>query len=317
MSRIESGKMTLAHKPFALRELLEDVIQMERMVASEKNVRIEEKCDLPPEVAFYGDAQRLKQCAVNLVNNAVKFTPAGGCVTVACTAQPPEKGKTTMRLSVSDTGIGMSEAFLQHVFQPFEQEQNSMVSAYAGSGLGLSIVREFVTLMGGTVAVSSKKGEGSTFTIELPLESAPPLGAEKPRISDEALRARLQGRHVLLAEDNALNREILTLLLEKLGLTVDQAENGEDAVEKFGPFRPGGCALILMDIMMPVMNGLEAAAAIRRLDRADAKTVPIVALSANAFEEDAKKSLQAGMQMHLAKPIDVDERKNVLETYIV
>lgn len=316
MSRIESGKMTLAREPFDLREQLESVIQIELPAAEEKKVTLVQDLRLAGETC-YGDAQRLRQCVVNLVSNAVKFTPSGGRVTVSCTAEHTGPGRILAVLTVADNGVGMSEEFQKKLFKPFEQEQNSMVSANAGSGLGLSIVHEFVRLMGGTVTVASRKDEGSAFTIRLPLELAPQTAAEEPAISDEELRGQLAGKRILLVEDNEINRQILSMLIEKFSLTVEQAENGRIAVDKFSASAPDSFSMIFMDIMMPVMGGLEACTAIRALDRADAKTVPIVALSANAFEEDAKKSLQAGMQAHLAKPVDTEELKRVLKKYIV
>jgi len=316
MSRIESGRMTLASRPFSLTELLESVIQIESAAAAEKNLSLTLEMASPPETDFVGDGQRLRQCVMNLVNNAVKFTPAGGHVAVSCEAEPAGDGRAAVRICVRDNGIGMSEEFIRKLFTPFEQERSSLVSANVGSGLGLSIVHEFVTLMGGTVTAVSRQGAGSAFTIALTLQTAPRTEKEAP-VSDDELRSRLQGRRVLLAEDNAINRQILSMLLGNLALAVDEAENGQIAAEKFAASAPGAYSLIFMDIMMPVMGGLEAAAAIRRLDRPDAQTVPIVALSANAFEEDARKSMEAGMQMHLAKPVDIDALKGVLKKYIV
>jgi signal transduction histidine kinase/CheY-like chemotaxis protein len=316
MSRIESGRMTLAHRQFSLTELLEGVIQIESPSASEKNLSLALETDRTVATDFVGDGQRIRQCVMNLVNNAVKFTPSGGRVTVSCGAEPAGDGRALVRIAVRDNGIGMSEEFIRKIFEPFEQERSSMVSTTAGSGLGLSIVHEFVALMGGTVTVESRRGEGSTFVIELPLETAPRAEKEQP-VTDDKLREQLRGRRVLLVEDNALNRHILAMLLGKLALSVDEAENGKAAVEKFAASQPNTYSLIFMDIMMPVMGGLEAAAAIRKLGRPDAGTVPIVALSANAFEEDARKSVAAGMQMHLAKPVDIDALKGVLKKYIV
>lgn len=316
MSRIESGRMILAHRQFSLNELLENVIQIESPAAAEKNLSLTLETVPPVETDFVGDGQRLRQCVMNLVNNAVKFTPPGGHVTVSCAAPPGTGSTASVRISVKDDGIGMSEDFLRKLFKPFEQERSSMVSTTVGSGLGLSIVHEFVTLMGGTVTASSKQGMGSTFTIELSLETAPEA-AKTPEISDGELREKLRGRHVLLVEDNALNRQILSMLLSNLALSVDEAENGKIAAEKFSASVPGTYSLILMDIMMPVMGGLEAAEVIRKSGRSDAGTVPIVALSANAFEEDARKSMEVGMQMHLAKPVDIDALKGVLKKYIV
>lgn len=316
MSRIESGRMTLARHQFSLSGLLEDVIQIESLAAAEKNLSLTLEMEAPVETDFIGDEQRIRQCVMNLVNNAVKFTSSDGHVKVSCAAVPIGEGHASVRISVNDNGIGMSEEFMKKLFKPFEQERSSMVSTTAGSGLGLSIVHEFVTLMGGTITVVSRQGEGSNFTMELPLETALKAKAEPP-VSDDELRQAMHGRTVLLVEDNEINRQILSMLLANLALKVDEAENGRIAVDKFSTSAPGFYSMILMDIMMPVMGGLEAAAAIRKLNRPDAGTVPIVALSANAFEEDAKKSLEAGMQMHLAKPVDVDALKGVLKKFIV
>jgi len=316
MSRVESGRMLLARQQFSLDELLENVLQIESPSAEENGLSLTLETAPPIETDFVGDGQRLRQCVMNLVNNAVKFTPSGGHVTVRRAAEPDGEGRALVRISVTDTGIGMSEEFMSKLFKPFEQERSSLVSATIGSGLGLSIVHEFVTLMGGKVSAFSRQGQGSAFTIELPLETAPK--AEKAvTISDDELKEKLRGHRVLLVEDNAINRQILSMLLSNLALSVDEAENGKIAVNQFAASSPGAYSLILMDIMMPVMGGLEAAAAIRGLDRPDAGTVPIVALSANAFEEDAKKSLEAGMQMHLAKPVDIDALKGMLKKYIV
>jgi len=318
MSRIESGRMVLASRRFSLTDLLENVIQIESSAADEKGLILKLETGSPIETDFIGDGQRLSQCLMNLVNNAVKFTPSGGHVTVFCTADAAaDAGKrSSVSISVKDDGVGMSEEFMQKLFKPFEQENSSMVSTTAGSGLGLSIVYELVTLMGGTVMAVSQKGKGSTFTIRISLETAEK--AEKaPAVSDAELREKMRGRHVLLVEDNAINRQILSLLLRNLALYVEEAENGKIAIEKYISSGPGTYSLIFMDIMMPVMGGLEAAAAIRKSERPDAETVPIIALSANAFEEDAKKSIDAGMQMHLAKPVDIEELKNVLVKYLV
>jgi len=316
MSRIESGKMTISRKPFDLKELIGSVIEIESAAAAEKNISLTARLETPIVSGFQGDGQRLRQCLMNLVNNAVKFTPRDGHIVVSYSSVPQGDTYILATFEVSDDGIGMSEEFQQHIFKPFEQEQNSLYNSYAGSGLGLSIVHDFIMLMGGNIFVKSKKNEGSTFTIRLPLEILDGDLPEEQAPDDSELERQLQGRHVLLVEDNAINRQILSMLLSRMGLAVEEAENGQEAVSVFGKSPENWYSLILMDIMMPVMGGLEAASLIRRLPRQDAGTVPIVALSANAFEEDAKKSLAAGMQMHLAKPVNVGELKRVLKKYI-
>ena len=316
MSRIESGKMTVAHKPFDLSALLESVVEIESSAAAEKGLSLRLETDAPITCDFVGDAQRLRQCLMNLVNNAIKFTPADGHVVLSFAGEPLDEAHFLAKFGVTDDGVGMSEAFMKNLFQPFEQEQNSLYNTYAGSGLGLSIVHEFVSLMGGTITAHSQKGEGSTFCILLPLEMTAKDAARAAAPSDAALLRQLAGKRVLLAEDNAINRQIISLLLAKMGLGVDEAENGRAAADRFLASAPGTYSLILMDIMMPVMGGLEATRVIRAGGHPDSARIPIVALSANAFEEDAKKSLEAGMQMHLAKPVDLTELKRVLKKYV-
>ena len=209
----------------------------------------------------------------------------------------------------------MSEDFLERIFTPFEQEYSSLTSSYVGSGLGLSIVNSLVSLMNGTIFVESDLGHGSCFTISLPLPMAPKSAASRPVMDEEGLVEQLKDRRVLVAEDNDINREIISLMLEKLGLAVDTAVNGRDVLNKFTQSSPDSYSMILMDIQMPVMDGLEAARQIRASARPD-RRIPIVALSANAFDEDTQRSLDAGMQAHLAKPVDIIELKRILKLYI-
>lgn len=315
MSRIESGKMSIASEPFSMGAVLECIRQMEDVPANEKGVALELEVSGLDEVDFVGDSVRIQQIIMNLVSNAIKFTPRGGCVriSVRCGAVRSD-GTAEMHLRVSDTGEGMSAEFLKKLFLPFEQERSSMTQSISGSGLGLSIVKSLVDLMNGTIDVKSAPQKGTAFTICLPLatkaktagrEAAPP----PPQRS-------LSGKRVLLVEDHSLNRMIITRHLQKRGLTVDEAENGKIALDAFVASSPGYYALILMDIMMPVMGGLEATEAIRASHHADAATVPIIALSANAYVEDAEKSRKAGMQAHLAKPVDVAALNAMLTQYI-
>jgi len=314
MSKIESGKMTVARREFSMNELLDYVMQMEQIPAEQKHIQLLLEKNSPVQTDFIGDATRLEQCLTNLISNAVKFTPENGTIRIGYESVAAENGLLLVRLSVADNGIGMSPEFMKRIFKPFEQETNSMTSGNAGSGLGLSIVYNLVSLMGGSVTAESKLNAGSRFTIEVPLETT--KASAGGSVDEEALKKQWTGRKILVAEDNEMNMKIISMLLEKMGLTTVKAENGEAAVEEFSRSHPGELSMMLMDINMPVMGGLEAARRIRALDRPDAKSIPIVALSANAYSDDVQRSINAGMQDHLAKPINVDELIRTLSRYI-
>lgn len=317
MSKIESGKMTISRRQFSMEELLDHVMQMEEIPAREKNLSLSLNIESLINTDFIGDPVRIRQCLINLISNAVKFTPEGGTIVVEYAAQPIDRKQSRIRFTIQDTGIGMSEDFLNRIFKPFEQEYSSLTSAYVGSGLGLSIVKSLVSLMGGDITVESKMGIGSKFTITVPLSIAPMSTSSGEAGSDKELLTRIRDRRVLVAEDNDINREIIFMLLKELGLVVDVAVHGRDVVEQYTKSQPGYYSLILMDIQMPVMGGLEAARQIRSSGHPDGKTVPIVALSANAFDEDSQRSLDAGMQAHMAKPVDLAELKQILNKYLM
>lgn len=309
MSRIESGRMTLAHRPFSMEELLTHIHQMEGNFAAEKQITFEVRYDTPVVGDFAGDAVRIRQCLMNLVSNAIKFTPAGGSVTLSYEEAPLDAQHAQVILTVEDTGVGMSEDFLRRIFTPFEQEYSSLTSEYKGSGLGLSIVHNLVALMDGTITVESALHKGSRFRMTVPLET---VAKQKVVTESTDLLSALRGVRILLAEDHPLNRCMASKLLTMLGLEVDEAENGQVALQSFLNAPKGYYTLILMDINMPVMDGLEASKTIRASQHPDAKTIPIIALSANAYEEDIQRSVQAGMNAHLAKPISMDEVKRIL-----
>ena len=317
MSRIESGKMQVSNTAFNMRELLDTVIQLETNPAREKKLNLQLDCPSSIHADFLGDSIRMKQCLINLISNSIKFTPEHGTVSLAYEERDIDDSSSVVRFTVQDTGIGMSEAYMQRIFIPFEQERSSFTSVYTGSGLGLSIVHNLVKLMKGTISVESKLNQGTKFVIELPLEKsdtpAENYGAE---ISEQELSEVLRGKRILLAEDNEINREIIIALLEEAGAVVDAAENGAVAAELFSGSSKGYYSIIFMDIQMPVMNGLEAAKAIRNASHPDSKRIPIIALSANAFEEDIERSIQYGMQAHLTKPIDMAAMNKVLIQYI-
>ena len=316
LSRIESGKLRLSHTAFDMKELLDTVVQLEVYPASEKALTFRLDCPENIHPGFLGDAVRIKQCLINLTSNAIKFTPEQGTVTLTYREQMEDDRYTKVYFVVEDTGIGMSEGFMKQMFHPFEQEQSSLTSAYVGSGLGLAIVHSLVTLMNGTIHAESKINQGSRFVIELPLERTELSEAEPENERADELPAYLLGKRILLAEDNEINREIVAELLTGLGFVVDGAANGAEALERFKQSSMGYYSIILMDIQMPVRNGLEAVAAIRKSAHMDAQRIPIIALSANAFEEDVEKSLANGMQAHISKPVDINTIKKLFVKYI-
>lgn len=316
LSRIESGKLRLSHTAFDMKELLDTVVQLEVYPASEKALTFRLDCPENIHPGFLGDAVRIKQCLINLTSNAIKFTPEQGTVTLTYREQMEDDRYTRVYFVVEDTGIGMSEGFMKQMFHPFEQEQSSLTSAHVGSGLGLAIVHSLVTLMNGTIHAESKINQGSRFVIELPLERTELSEAEPENERTDELPSYLLGKRILLAEDNEINREIVAELLTGLGFVVDGAANGAEALERFKQSSMGYYSIILMDIQMPVMNGLEAVAAIRKSAHMDAQRIPIIALSANAFEEDVEKSLANGMQAHISKPVDINTIKKLFVKYI-
>ena len=249
------------------------------------------------------DKLKFQKILLNLLSNAVKFTPEGGHVNVRFYNDPDAVLDSVIK--VSDDGIGMDPEFLPHIFEPFTQEKQAGYES-VGTGLGLSIVKQLVDLMGGTIQAESEKGKGTAFTIRLHFEEANGEAA-----ADESaalpLSRDITGKNILLCEDNALNREISTALLKDKGMTVDTAENGREGVQKFMDSAPGTYDAVLMDIRMPVMNGIDAAKQIRLSDRPDAKSVPIIAMTADTFSDDIQKCLDAGMNGHLAKPVDPEK----------
>ena len=313
MSKIESSQTSLNIVEFEMRELLEALGGAIRLQTQQKRQSLDiQACGLE-SVCFLGDKERLHQILLNLLSNAVKFTPQGGQVALTVHSLPEiSQGFAHLCFQVRDNGIGISEAFLPHVFEPFAREKNTTDSGVLGTGLGLAIVKILVDLMGGTICAESTPGQGSTFRVELELRYAfRQPGKEIP--AAQADERKLHGLRVLAAEDNDINAEILEELLLCEGVTCERVLNGQAAVERFRQMPPGYYDAVLMDIQMPVMNGYEAARAIRSLDRPDGKNVPIVAMTANAFAEDVRNSREAGMNAHLAKPIDIKALMKALE----
>jgi CheY-like chemotaxis protein len=253
---------------------------------------------------FIGDDLRLKQIIINILGNAVKFTDSPGTVSFTVEQMEYTDDERMLRFTMKDTGIGIDEAFIPKLFEPFSQEDATTTNRYGGSGLGMAITKRMVDLMGGSIAVESKKGIGSTFTVDVPLKQAHHVDVAEEEQSENAVS--VAGLHVLIAEDVELNAEVLEDLLDMEDITSEWAENGKIAVKMFADSEPGHFDAILMDMRMPVMDGLTATRAIRALDREDAGTVPIIAMTANVFDEDVERSLQAGMNAHLSKPIEPD-----------
>lgn len=313
LSKANSGKLELDLKPVRARELFESIIVPIRQAAEKRKVVFTADSSGVLDRVIMVDRLKFQKILLNLLSNAVKFTPEGGRVSIRFYHEAEENSALDSVIRVSDTGIGMDPAFLPHIFEPFTQEKQTGYES-VGTGLGLSIVKQLVDLMGGSIAVESEKGKGSTFTVRLHFEDAEPNAVVKGAAvtSDR----NLAGRNILLCEDNELNREISTALLEDQNMTVDTAENGKEGVQKFLDSAPGTYDAILMDIRMPVMNGIEAAKQIRLADRPDAASVPIVAMSADTFSDDVQKCLDAGMNEHLAKPVDPEQLYATLQAVI-
>ena len=319
MSAIEQQQMKVAELPLDLNRMLEPMIVIYQRQCQMKAINfkiIKQLDDLPP---LLGDGKRVTQIILNLLSNAVKFTPRGGTITLRALKQRLIGGRQYLEFAVADTGIGMSEEFRQRLFKPFEQESAATFEKYGGSGLGLSIALNLVKLMDGTITATSKEGQGTTFTVNLPFKVAPTAApAAAAELEPDAVLppGSLQGKHLLLAEDNVINQKVALGLLKDTGATITTADNGQLALELFQNSAPRTFDLILMDIQMPVLNGYEATQKIRSCGREDSATIPIIALSANAFTEDVSKSLAAGMNGHIAKPIDLKQMYTVLARFL-
>lgn len=305
MTKIEEGKMTLEAVFVKTSDFIDTILPIASAQAKNKGVNFIADCK--DDVSYQQfDILRVQQIVLNLLNNAIKFTEKGGTVKYTYTHEKMN-GILYCHHVISDNGIGMSEDFMNKMFVPFEQEHNEQTNS--GTGLGLSICKKLVELMGGTISVTSKLNEGSIFVVDIPtccVSEKVYLEAHKTEIntSKVELKYNLKNKHILLCDDSEVNLLIATKLLEKMSCIVDTAENGQVCIEKFTASPTNYYDAILMDIRMPVMNGIEATKAIRALDREDAKLIPIIAMSANAFEEDVKRSLDSGMNAHLSKPVD-------------
>ena len=315
VSKIESGKMQLASEPFDLAGIIDDVTLFTSSSATAKGIVFETSVDPRVGRMYVGDPMRLKQILMNLLSNALKFVDENGKVTLRVESLRRTGRQETVRFIVSDNGIGMSNAFQKRMFLPFEQDAAPRRKR-SGSGLGLAIIGNLTALMGGSIAVDSELGKGTRFTVDIPLERTET--AEKHDTAGENAEERclFRGETLLLAEDDGLNAEVLENLLGYINLRVVHAENGKVAVDLFERSAPGEYAAILMDIQMPIMDGLDAARTIRALPREDAASIPIFALSASVFAEDVERSLCSGMNGHLGKPVDIDQICSMLQTWL-
>ncbi|MFR8736238.1 MAG: ATP-binding protein [Butyricicoccus sp.] len=316
MSKLEEGSTVLTHERISLVELTRDIITIIIGRAEEAGIEWEYEKDksIIPYPYIYGSPLHLRQIFLNIYSNCIKYNRPGGKITTHTDSLGEQDGKCTYRWTISDTGIGMSPDFVDHIFEPFTQEKQDARSYYHGTGLGMTITKELVDRMGGSIAVTSQLGVGSTFVITLPFEIAP--SPEQTPDAHAAPNISIAGYKLLLVEDNALNAEIAQILLTDEGATVTVVTDGKQAVEIVQNNPPDTFDAVLMDVMMPVMNGIDAAKTIRSLNRPDAKTLPIIAMTANAFYEDAQKCLAAGMNAHLAKPLQIKKVKQTIAEWV-
>ena len=314
MSRIENGKYTLNPSPVDTSELLSGILEPIRALAAEKGVNFRDDVSVRCRRRVLADRLSLQKIIINLLSNAVKFTPPGGTVTLSCALDAGSGPEPDSIIRVADTGRGISREFLPHVFEPFSQENPADADA-SGSGLGLSIVKSLVDALGGTIDVQSEKGRGTAFTVRLHLAELPAPAQSVPAADGQAA-SPLQGKRALVCEDNALNLEIIRTILEQQGMATAGAENGALGADAFAKSAPGYFDAVLLDLRMPVMDGRDAARTIRSLNRSDARTVPILAVSADAYPEDVAECLAAGMNGHIAKPVDAGELVHALSALL-
>ena len=316
MGKLEDGEVVLEHVPFNLIDICRDIDVLARVRAEERNITVTNDSGqgiLYPDLI--GSPTHARHILLNIVDNAIKYNKPGGSVTCTASVEWLKTGRIAYRFVVADTGIGMSPEFLRHIFEPFAQEKDDARSRYQGTGMGMPIVKALVEQMGGSIQVESEPGVGSTFTVVLPFTIDPHPEARRQKAEGPALET-LEGLTILLAEDNDLNAEIAQTMLESQGALVVRAADGQEALDTFCVKPAGTFDVILMDIMMPNMNGYDAARAIRRSSKLDAATVAIIAMTANAFQEDVQAALDAGMNGHVSKPIDLEVLKAAIARHV-
>ena len=315
MARIESGKVELDEDYVKIRDIYQGIYKIFQVEAEKKGIHLEMEYDVQHEHVIC-DETKNREIFLNLISNAVKYTVSGGRVTIRITELDCDREDyVRIRTQVIDTGIGMSEEFLPFLFDAFAREHNTTAGKVAGTGLGMPIIKKYIDMMGGTIEAESKLGEGSKFTVTLEYRIADKSYYEQDteKSSDMDETDRINGKHVLLAEDNDLNAEIAEFILEDMGLMVDRVEDGVQCVARIEQKPAGTYDLILMDIQMPNMDGYKATQAIRRLADKEKSGIPIIAMTANAFEEDRKKALEKGMNGHIAKPVDIEKMRKILQ----
>ena len=305
MSKLESGEVVLEEIPFNLSSISREVFVVIEQIAAEQNIRIVwEKKEITHR-DLIGSPRYVKRVMMNILSNAMKYNRENGHIYISCIEIPSGQPETTtMEFVCRDTGIGMTEEFQKHIFEPFAQEHSGSRTKFAGTGLGMPIAKKLIEKMGGTITFESVEGVGTTFVIRVPFRIDTDRDSKVE--TGEKTEVSIRGLHILLAEDNELNMEIAEFMLQNEGAEVTKAWDGQEAVKIFEKSRSGEFDVILMDIMMPVMNGYEAAKMIRSLDKEDAKAIPIIAMTANAFAEDRIRAKEAGMDEHVAKPVDVE-----------
>ena len=316
MSKIEAGKFQLANEAFILRTAMTDVSKIIQQRCYEKNIQFDFKLDHLPDCAVMGDRLRLNQVAINLLGNAVKFTNENGHIEFLVRLISDEADNITVHFAVTDDGIGISDDQMSRLFKTFEQADDTIAARFGGTGLGLAISQNLIRQMGGEITVRSKFGEGSSFTFTLCMSKAELTDDLPLRDINLDETPVFNGKRLLMAEDIEINRIILMDLLEETQVEIDTAEDGQQTLDRFSQSAEGYYDLIFMDVQMPNMDGYEATRRIRALDRADAASIPIIAMTANAYREDIDNSLNAGMNAHLSKPIDIDDVITMLRRWL-
>lgn len=312
ISRIESGKMSVNHERMDMRNIIDSCALIAEGLLAQRRVNLVREFEAFRHPLLLGDELHLSQILVNILGNAVKFTPDGGKIYFQVKEVAGEEGRAVYRFEIEDTGIGMEEAFLDRIWEPFLQETCRSCSGQKGTGLGMTITKKLVDLMEGTIKVESRLGVGSRFTVEIAFDIEQ-SGCEKEKIQESDVN--LNGMKILLVEDNELNMEIAKTMLEEEGIEVTTAENGQSAVNIFHNCPEGRFDAILMDIRMPVMDGISAAKTIRKLPERDAAAIPIIAMTADAYEEDIRRTIDAGMNAHLTKPVQPEKLFQTLRKY--
>jgi len=312
MSRIESGRTKAEHSAFDMRKCFMNCSSIIEGQLITRDLTLVSEFEEPEHPFVIGDELHLRQILINILGNAVKFTQDGGKIFFRGKEIRDENNKAVFHFEIEDTGIGMKPEFIPHLFEPFMQEDGGARTTYKGTGLGLAITKKLVDLLDGTIQAESELNVGTKFIVELPVEIDPKAKTKK---TEQKAEVKLEGMKVLVVEDNELNLEIAQVILEEQGVIVSSAENGQLAVDAFEKNPAGTYDVILMDIMMPVMDGITATKTIRSLDRADAKTIPILAMTANSYEEDVRRTKEAGMNAHLSKPINLDILLKTLEHF--